>query len=100
MGDQGADNTEQRDKESRLRSILKALSWRFIATGTTFTVTYFVVLVGAPVEQREQAGKAALVVAAFDFVLKLMLYYFHERGWQMVPRGSIRQIIRPFSRGR
>ena len=93
-----SEENKERDKESRLRSILKAFTWRIIATGTTFTVTYFVVLVGAPVEQREQAGKAAMVVAAFDFVLKLALYYFHERGWQMVPRGSIRRVTRIFSR--
>ena len=93
MSDQGADqeneSVEQRNKESRLRSILKAFTWRIIATSTTMTVTYFV------------TGDltAASVVGVFDFFLKMMLYYLHERGWQMVPRGSIRQIISPFSRG-
>ena len=93
MSDQGADqeneSIEQRNKESRLRSILKAFTWRIIATSTTMTVTYFV------------TGDltAASVVGVFDFFLKMMLYYLHERGWQMVPRGSIRQIISPFSRG-
>ncbi len=90
MSDQGADNIEQRDKESRLRSILKAFTWRIIATATTMTVTYFVT------GDMSTAG----VVGVFDFFLKMLLYYLHERGWQMVPRGSIRQIIRPFSRGR
>lgn len=93
-----SEENKESDKESRLRSILKAFTWRIIATGTTFTVTYFVVLFGAPVEHREQAGKFAMVVAAFDFVLKLALYYFHERGWQTVPRGSIRRVTRIFSR--
>ena len=94
MSDQGADqeneSIEQRNKESRLRSILKAFTWRIIATSTTMTVTYFV------------TGDltAASVVGVFDFFLKMMLYYLHERGWQMVPRGSIRQIISPFSRDR
>ena len=83
------EDEEQRNKESRLRSILKAFSWRFIATATTFAVAYFV------------TGKLddAAVVGFFDFFLKLLLYYFHERGWQMVPRGSIRRIVHPFSRG-
>ncbi|MEC7501167.1 MAG: DUF2061 domain-containing protein [Planctomycetota bacterium] len=90
MSDQGVDSTEQRDKESRLRSILKAFTWRIIATATTMTVTYFV------------TGDltAASVVGVFDFFLKMLLYYLHERGWQMVPRGSIRQVISPFSRGK
>ena len=93
MSDQGADpgnvSVEQQNKESRLRSILKAFTWRIIATSTTMTVTYFV------------TGDltAASVVGVFDFFLKMMLYYLHERGWQMVPRGSIRQMISPFSRG-
>ena len=92
MSDQGADpgnvSVEQQNKESRLRSILKAFTWRIIATATTMTVTYFV------------TGDltAASVVGVFDFFLKMMLYYLHERGWQMVPRGSIRQMISPFSR--
>ena len=86
--DQQAEQVEQGDKESRLRSILKALTWRIIATATTMTVTYFVV----------GDLKAASVVGVFDFFLKMLLYYFHERGWQMVPRGSIRGIIRPFAR--
>jgi len=85
----------QKKRESRLRSIFKAFTWRLVASATTFTVAYFVVLLGAPVEQRELATKAAVVVAAFDFVLKLFLYYFHERIWQLVPRGSIRKIIHP-----
>ena len=87
--DRQAEELEQRDKESRLRSILKAFTWRIIATATTMTVTYFV------------TGDltAASVVGVFDFFLKMMLYYLHERGWQMVPRGSIRQMISPFSRG-
>jgi uncharacterized membrane protein len=89
------DSETQRKRESRLRSILKAFTWRLIASATTFTVAYFVVLLGAPAEQRELATKAAVVVAAFDFVLKLLLYYFHERIWQLVPRGSIRKMIHP-----
>jgi len=29
-------------KESRTRSILKAISWRFIASATTFTIAYLI----------------------------------------------------------
>ena len=89
------DSETQRKRESRLRSILKAFTWRLIASATTFTVAYFVVLLGAPAEQRELATKAAVVVAAFELVLKLLLYYFHERIWQLVPRGSIRKMMHP-----
>ena len=80
--------TSNSNRESRLRSILKAFTWRIIASATTIAVAFFV------------TGdiKAAGIVGMFDFILKLLLYYFHERAWQLLPRGSIRRIIQPFSR--
>jgi uncharacterized membrane protein len=80
-----SEKVPMQNKESRLRSILKAFSWRFIASATTITVAYFVTGDIA----------AAGVVGIFDFVLKLLLYYFHERAWQLLPRGSIRRIVEP-----
>ena len=74
MSDQGADSIEQRDKESRLRSILKAFSWRFIATGTTFTVTYFVVLIGASQVHESLAGivdRSRLGAGCFEVPFKV-----------------------------
>jgi uncharacterized membrane protein len=82
------DQSPPQNKESRLRSILKAFSWRIIASATTITVAYFVT------RDLTTAG----VVGIFDFVLKLLLYYFHERVWQLLPRGSIRRIVQPFPR--
>ena len=87
-GEQMESDSEQKAKESRLRSILKAFTWRFIATATTFSVAYFVT----------GDMETASVVGAFDFFLKLLLYYFHERSWQMVPRGNIRRLTQLFSR--
>jgi uncharacterized membrane protein len=70
------------NRESRLRSILKSLSWRIVATLTTIALTWFF------------TGEVdtALKVGSFEFVLKFLIYYFHERAWQMVPRGTIRQL--------
>jgi uncharacterized membrane protein len=83
-----SDQSPPQNKESRLRSIFKAFSWRFIASATTITVAYYVT------GDMTTAG----VVGIFDFVLKLLLYYFHERAWQLLPRGSIRRIAQPFPR--
>ncbi len=74
-------------KESHLRSILKGLTWRVIATSTIFGITYFTT---------GEIGTAAKV-ASIEFPLKLLIYYLHERAWQSVPRGSIRQ-MNPFSK--
>lgn len=71
------------NKESHLRSILKGITWRFIATGTIIAIAYF----------KTGDVTLALEIGAIEFVFKLLLYYLHERAWQSVPRGSIRQIF-------
>lgn len=71
-------------RESRLRSILKASTWRIVATGTTLSIAYIV------------TGKTdvAVTIAGIEVITKMVIYYFHERAWQMLPRGSIRALIR------
>ncbi len=85
--------TQNRDassqRESRLRSVLKALSWRILATTTTGLIAYCLLL-----ENSSSAAQTALKIAAVEFVLKFVIYYFHERAWQLVPRGAIRSIYR------
>lgn len=70
-------------KESRLRSLLKAMSWRILATLTTALIAFFV------------TGEldTALMIGGIEFILKFVLYYFHERVWQMVPVGTIRRLV-------
>lgn len=79
----------QVEKESHLRSIIKGLTWRVIATTTIFGITYFT------------TGEmdTAIQVASIEFVIKLIIYYLHERAWQSVPRGSIRK-LNPFKRSK
>jgi uncharacterized membrane protein len=67
-------------KESRLRSILKTFSWRIIATTTTVSIAYFIF----------GDISNALKVGGIEFFAKMIIYYFHERAWQLVPYGSIR----------
>ena len=70
-------------RESRTRSVLKALSWRVIATTTIITIAYFTT---GDIE-------AALEIGAIEFFIKFALYYPHERAWQMAPRGTIRKLF-------
>lgn len=58
-------------KDSRIRSFMKGISWRFIATSTTMTVAYLL------------TGDMEIVLAtgAIDVVAKLAFYYIHERAW-------------------
>ena len=68
--------THTTHKESRLRSLLKAFSWRILATVTTAAIAFFVV--------GEIA--TAMMIGGIEFFLKFAIYYLHERVWQFVPR--------------
>ena len=62
---------EEPYKESHLRSLLKATSWRILATLTTTIIAYFIT---GEVE-------TALTIGGIEFVLKFVIYYLHERAW-------------------
>ena len=68
-------------RESRLRSVLKALSWRVLATLTTIAIAYFIV----------GDVKVALKIGAVEVVAKMLIYYLHERAWAKVPLGTVRR---------
>ena len=57
--------------DSRKRTFVKTLLWRFIASGTTMVVVF--VLSGNVV--------LGLTAAAIGIPLKLIMYYFYERFW-------------------
>lgn len=71
-------------KESHLRSILKGLTWRVIATTTIVFIAWFTT---GDISMAFQIG-------AIEFVFKLLLYYLHERAWQLIPLGTVRKIIK------
>jgi len=70
-------------KESHIRSLLKGFTWRIVATTTTITIAYIIT----------GQIRDALTIGGFEFVGKLLIYYIHERLWQLVPRGGIRKWI-------
>lgn len=67
--------------ESRLKSILKAISWRIIATSTTFALAYTVFSSTGC----EGALEKSTIVALLEMSFKIVIYYFHERIWLKVP---------------
>ncbi len=70
--------------ESRIRSLLKGLSWRMLASSATFAIVYLAT------GDASQAAEFTLYEAG----LKLLLYYLHERAWLMLPPGSVRRLWR------
>ena len=81
-----ADRTSS--SESHLRSLLKAMSWRIMATSTTGLIAWGIT---------GNTGTATKI-AGIEFFIKFAVYYFHERVWQLVPRGTIRRIYRPLGK--
>jgi uncharacterized membrane protein len=56
------------------RHILKTFTWRIIATLTTTMIAWLVT--GDPM--------IGLKVGSIEFVIKMVLYYFHEKAWHKV----------------
>ncbi len=62
---------------SHTRSIIRAVTWRVLATLTTIVATF--IITGEWV--------IALQVGALEATAKLFLYYLHERAWLMTSWG-------------
>ena len=69
-------------RESNVRSLLKAISWRVIATLTTITIAWLVYGDIRP----------ALAIGGIEFFAKFLIYYLHERAWQVVPHGTFPRV--------
>lgn len=63
--------------ESRARSVAKTVSWRLLATLVTILLAY--------VWLQEWATSVSMGVVIN--VLKALIYYLHERGWNLVHWG-------------
>lgn len=65
-------------KDTNLRTILKTISWRITATTTTVIIVYIF------------TGQidTAIEVGLMEMVAKMLIYYFHERGWDKLKFGK------------
>ena len=65
--------------ESTKRSLVKAISWRIIASIVTSLIAF---TFGLP-------AKAIGLVFFADLIIKFILYFFHERVWSKIKYGII-----------
>jgi uncharacterized membrane protein len=65
-------------REARLRSILKGASYRVVGTITTFAITLTIT----------GSASTATSVGLADVVVKVGVYYAHERAWNRVHFGK------------
>ncbi len=59
--------------ETPLRSIVKSISWRIVATLTTVSIVYLF------------SGDAtfALSVGGVEIIAKLLIFFLHDRAWNL-----------------
>ena len=58
-------------KVTKLRSLLKTISWRIVGTLDTMALGWFIT--GDPL--------IGVKIGALELITKFVLYYFHERIW-------------------
>lgn len=65
-------------KESKKRSIFKAVSWRITGTIDTFIISFLIT----------GELRYASVISVTEVITKICLYYFHERLWDKITWGK------------
>tara|TARA_B100000886_G_scaffold142455_1_gene96696 strand:+ start:23179 stop:23391 length:213 start_codon:yes stop_codon:yes gene_type:complete len=65
-------------KDIRIRSLIKTITWRILASLDTFLIAWFV------------SGSISVGgwIATIEVITKIILYYFHERAWNKVKWGQ------------
>lgn len=58
-------------EKSKKRHLAKTFTWRIAATATTMIIAWLVS--GDPL--------TGLTVGGLEFIIKMPIYYFHERAW-------------------
>ena len=76
-------NTEKsfeavKNSEKATRSIVKAMSWRLVGTIDTVLISWIIT----------GQIKTALSIGMIEVVTKMLLYFFHERVWNLVKWGK------------
>ncbi len=67
--------------EKAYRTVVKTISWRTIGTLDTILISYFI------------TGdlKMAASIGSIELFTKMGLYYFHERAWNKITFGKIKE---------
>ena len=71
-------------QQSRVISIVKAASWRLLGSIDTLLISWYYT----------GSLKSGMSIASLELVTKMILYYFHERAWLKVPKGTLRKVFK------
>ncbi len=78
-------------RERPIKSIAKSITWRLIASTTTFVLAYLFF------RDDPQATEKAGGVAIAEGLIKILLYFLHERIWNLVRWGKMRVYVRYYN---
>ena len=69
---------KSKSSEKPMRSIVKAISWRVLGTVDTMIIAWFI------------TGEIAMAlsIGSIEVVTKMILYFFHERIWNVIKWGK------------
>ncbi len=72
--------------EKPYRSVVKAISWRTVGTIDTIVVSYFI------------TGNLIMAasIGSVEVLTKMALYYFHERAWNKLSFGKIKEPVNDY----
>ena len=72
--------------EKPYRSVVKAISWRTVGTIDTIVVSYFI------------TGNLIMAasIGSIEVVTKMALYYFHERAWNKLSFGRVKEPVNDY----
>ncbi|MEA3477219.1 MAG: DUF2061 domain-containing protein [Bacteroidota bacterium] len=74
-------------KENPVRSVVKAITWRVIASAITFIVV-FVIFRRYSEKSFNEVLQTASFIAIVELIAKILFYYLHERLWTNIAWGK------------
>lgn len=76
---------------ARSRSLIKAVTWRFVGSLDTFALSFIIPMVFGM--EMGKSAKVALSIAVIETVTKILLFYVHERAWARVTWGRADTVV-------
>ena len=68
-------------EEKTYRTLVKTISWRFIGTLDTMVIAFLIT----------GSLKMAASIGTIELFTKMVLYYIHERAWNRISFGKVKQ---------
>ena len=75
---------------TKKRSLIKSLTWRLLGSIDTFILSLIIINYSS----EKYTYDLALYIASFEIITKTILYYFHERIWNIFKIGRLKEKVK------